>query len=70
VGRLLETRFNAGKRQSLRVVGGEGVRFELDDGRRVIDGSNTGGPLGHRHPDLVEAARKAANSPVVNDGWL
>ena len=34
VGRLLETRFNAGKRQSMRVVGGEGVRFELDDGRR------------------------------------
>jgi 4-aminobutyrate aminotransferase-like enzyme len=70
VGRLLETRFNAGKRQSLRIVGGEGVRFELDDGRRVIDGSNTGGPLGHRHPDLVEAVRQAANYPVVNDGWL
>ena len=70
VGRLLETRFNAGKRQSMRVVGGEGVRFELDDGRRVIDGSNTGGPLGHRHPDLVAAVRRAADSPVVNDGWL
>ncbi|TME47731.1 MAG: aminotransferase class III-fold pyridoxal phosphate-dependent enzyme, partial [Chloroflexi bacterium] len=70
MGRLLETRFNAGKRQSVRVVGGDGVRFELDDGRRVIDGSNTGGPLGHRHPDLVEAVRKAANNPVVNEGWL
>ena len=70
MGRLLETRFNAGKRQSMRVVGGEGVRFELDDGRRVIDGSNTGGPLGNRHPDLVAAVRRAADSPVVNDGWL
>jgi 4-aminobutyrate aminotransferase-like enzyme len=69
VGRLLETRFNAGKRQ-FRIVGGQGVRFELDDGRRVIDGSNTGGPLGHRYPDMVEAARKAADNPVVNDGWL
>jgi 4-aminobutyrate aminotransferase-like enzyme len=70
VGRLLETRFNAGKRQPLRIVGGEGVRFQLDDGRRVIDGSNTGGPLGHQHPDLVEAVRQAATNPVVNDGWL
>jgi 4-aminobutyrate aminotransferase-like enzyme len=70
VSRLLETRFNAGKQRSIRVVGGEGVRFELEDGRRVIDGSNTGGPLGHRHPDLVEAVRKAADNPVVNDGWL
>lgn len=70
MGRLLETRFNAGKREPVRIVGGHGVWFELDDGRRVIDGSNTGGPLGHRHPDMVEAVRKAADSPVVNDGWL
>jgi 4-aminobutyrate aminotransferase-like enzyme len=70
VQRLLETRFNAGGRAPVRIVGGEGVYFVLDDGRRVIDGSNTGGPLGHRHPDLVEAIHRAANHPVVNDGWL
>ena len=37
---------------------------------RLSDGSNTGGPLGHRHPDLVAAIHKAADNPVVNDGWL
>ena len=68
--RLLETRFNAGGHAPVRIVGGEGVHFVLDDGRRVIDGSNTGGPLGHQHPDLVEAIHRAASNPVVNDGWL
>ena len=68
--RLLETRFNAGGRAPVRIVGGEGVHFVLDDGRRVIDGSNTGGPLGHQHPDLVQAIHRAATNPVVNDGWL
>lgn len=67
---LLETKFNAGGGKLVRIVGGEGVRFVLDDGRRVIDGSNTGGPLGHRHPDLVAAMHRAADNPVVNDGWL
>jgi 4-aminobutyrate aminotransferase-like enzyme len=70
VSKLLETRFNAGGRAPVRVVGGEGVHFVLDDGRRVIDGSNTGGPLGHQHPDLVEAIHRAATNPVVNEGWL
>ncbi|MHB8613802.1 MAG: aminotransferase class III-fold pyridoxal phosphate-dependent enzyme [Candidatus Dormibacteraceae bacterium] len=68
--RLLETRFNAGGRAPVRIVGGEGVHFVLDNGRRVIDGSNTGGPLGHQHPDLVQAIHRAATNPVVNDGWL
>jgi 4-aminobutyrate aminotransferase-like enzyme len=68
--RLLETRFNAGKGQTPRIVGGEGVHFILDDGRRVIDGSNTSAPLGHRHPAMVEAVRRAADFPVVNEGWL
>jgi 4-aminobutyrate aminotransferase-like enzyme len=70
VQRLLETKFNAGGRASVRIVGGDGVHFVLDDGRRVIDGSNTGGPLGHQHPDLVEAIHRAATNPVVNEGWL
>lgn len=68
--RLLETKFNAGGRGPVRIVGGEGVHFVLADGRRVIDGSNTGGPLGHQHPDLVDAIRRSATNPVVNDGWL
>ena len=68
--RLLETRFNAGGPTPVRIVGGEGVHFVLDDGRRVIDGSNTGGPLGHQHPDMVQAIQRAATNPVVNDGWL
>jgi hypothetical protein len=53
----------------LTVVGGEGVYFQLEDGRRLIDGSNTGGGLGHRHPAMVEAIRRAADTPVVNEGW-
>ena len=68
--RLLETRFNAGGPTPVRIVGGEGVHFVLHDGRRVIDGSNTGGPLGHQHPDMVQAIHRAATNPVVNDGWL
>jgi 4-aminobutyrate aminotransferase-like enzyme len=51
------------------VVGAEGVWFHLADGRRVIDASNTAAPLGHRHPGLVAAAQKAADSPALNEGW-
>lgn len=53
----------------MAVVGGEGVYFYLSDGRKLIDGSNTGGGLGHRHPAMVEAIRRAADTPVVNEGW-
>jgi 4-aminobutyrate aminotransferase-like enzyme len=67
---LIRTGLNAGSGPSWKVVGGSGVRFELDDGRHVIDASNTGGPLGHGHPDLVEAVRRAAHSPVINEGWF
>jgi 4-aminobutyrate aminotransferase-like enzyme len=70
VQKLLETKFNAGGKGPVRIVGGEGVHFILADGTRVIDGSNTGGPLGHQHPDMVAAIRRAATNPVVNDGWL
>ncbi len=69
VSRLLKTGLNAGNEAPPVVVGGEGVYFHLDDGRRVIDGSNTGGALGHRHPAMVEAMRRAADTPVVNEGW-
>jgi 4-aminobutyrate aminotransferase-like enzyme len=51
------------------IVGGQGVYFTLADGRRVLDGSNTGGPLGHQHPAMVEAISRAAAAPVVNESW-
>ena len=70
MSKLIYTGLNAGKRVPFKVVGGDGVRFHLDDGRKVLDASNTGGPLGHRHPDMVEAVRKAAENPVINEGWF
>ncbi len=68
MGRLLRTGLNAGM-DAPRVVGGKGVYFHLSDGRRVLDGSNTGGPLGHGHPRMAEALRKAADLPMVSEGW-
>lgn len=67
--RHLSTSLTAGKAAVPNVVGGEGVWFELSDGRRVIDASNTAAPLGHGHPEIAEAVRKAASAPVVNEGW-
>jgi 4-aminobutyrate aminotransferase-like enzyme len=69
MSRLLRTGLNAGDSVPPTVVGGEGVYFHLQDGRRLIDGSNTGGGLGHSHPRMIEAIRKAADTPVVNEGW-
>src|SRR4029450_11129445 len=69
MSKLLRTGLNAGDSAPLTVVGGEGVYFHLEDGRRLIDGSNTGGGLGDRHPGMVEAIRRAADTPVVNEGW-
>lgn len=68
--RLIQMSFNAGTKPVARIVDGEGVYFILDDGSRVIDGSNTGGPLGHRHPVMMEALQRAISFPVVNDGWF
>jgi 4-aminobutyrate aminotransferase-like enzyme len=70
MSRLLQTGLNAGKEPLAKIVGGDGVRFHLADGRKVIDGSNTGGALGHAHPDMVQAVRDAAATPVVNEGWF
>jgi 4-aminobutyrate aminotransferase-like enzyme len=64
--RVLSTSLTAGS-QPL-VVGGEGVWLELEDGRRVIDGTNTAAPLGHAHPEIVEAVRSSARSPSINEG--
>ena len=57
--RLLSTSLTAGESQDLRVVGGHGVWFRLGDGREVIDASNTAAPLGHCHPEIMEAIRRA-----------
>ena len=67
--RLLSTSLTAGESQDLRVVGGHGVWFQLADGREVIDASNTAAPLGHCHPEIIEAVRRAAAAPVLNEGW-
>lgn len=69
MSRLLQTGINAGKTLA-RVVDGKGSLFVLEDGRELIDASNTGGGLGHAHPEMVEAIRKAATAPVINEGWL
>jgi 4-aminobutyrate aminotransferase-like enzyme len=68
-GRLLSTSLTAGKDAVPAVVGGQGVYFELADGRRVIDASNTAAPLGHAHPEVDEALRAAIGAPALNEGW-
>ncbi|HEY6275850.1 MAG TPA: aminotransferase class III-fold pyridoxal phosphate-dependent enzyme [Streptosporangiaceae bacterium] len=66
---LLFSDFNIGRSAEVSIAGGEGIHFLLDDGRRVIDGSDTGAALGHAHPDIVAAIHAAADAPIVNDGW-
>jgi 4-aminobutyrate aminotransferase-like enzyme len=66
---LLFSDFNIGRSAEVSIVGGGGIHFLLDDGRRVIDGSDTGAALGHAHPDIVAAIHAAADAPIVNDGW-
>lgn len=68
--RLLSTGLNTGDTGYGAICGGEGVHFVLEDGRRLLDASNTGGPLGHAHPEVVAALREAASSPTINEGWL
>ena len=71
MSKLIYTGLNAGKGKITKVVGGKGVYFHLEDGRKVLDGSNTGGPLGHLHPRMVEAVQDAAGRcPVINEGWF
>ncbi|HEY2440949.1 MAG TPA: aminotransferase class III-fold pyridoxal phosphate-dependent enzyme [Solirubrobacteraceae bacterium] len=68
-GRLLSTSLTAGKAAVPAVVGGHGIYLELADGRRVIDASNTAAPLGHAHPEVIEALRAELASPALNEGW-
>lgn len=67
--RLLSTSLTAGRSAVPAVVGARGCYLELADGRRAIDASNTAAPLGHAHPDLVEALRSGLDGPALNEGW-
>ena len=67
--RLLSTSLTTGDEANPSIVGGHGVWFRLSDGREVIDASNTAAPLGHCHPEIIEAVRQAADAPVINEGW-
>jgi 4-aminobutyrate aminotransferase-like enzyme len=66
---LLSTSLTSGAAAVPTIVGGSGAWFELADGRRVLDASNTAAPLGHGHPEIIEAIKDAAGAPVVNEGW-
>jgi 4-aminobutyrate aminotransferase-like enzyme len=68
-GRLLSTSLTTGKAAVPSVVDGDGAWLVLADGRRVVDGSNTAAPLGHKHPEIVEAVARAAASPALNEGF-
>jgi 4-aminobutyrate aminotransferase-like enzyme len=67
--RLLSTSLTAGRSAVPGVVGGSGIYLELADGRQVIDASNTAAPLGHAHPEVVEALRGQLDAPALNEGW-
>src|SRR4051812_32763543 len=67
--RLLSTSLTTGTAAVPTVASAEGAYFELADGRRVLDASNTAAPLGHRHPEVVEAVQRAATAPALNEGW-
>lgn len=69
MSRLLNTSLTTNEDEPVRVVGGEGCWYHLSDGRKVLDGSNSAGALGHRHPDMVETIRKAAEFPAISEGW-
>lgn len=71
MSKLIHTSHVAGDRDGgeLNIIDGDGVHFQLNDGRKLLDASNTGGVLGHKHPDMVEAILKSAEKPAVNDGW-
>ncbi|SNT10439.1 aminotransferase class III-fold pyridoxal phosphate-dependent enzyme [Rhodococcoides kyotonense] len=52
------------------LVGGEGAYLDYSDGTRILDASNTGGPLGHAHPAMVEAVVESARFPVATEGQM
>ena len=59
-----------GEVPGVEISGGAGATLELSDGRKVIDaGSISASLLGHSHPALVEAVKRAAEAPYVTDGF-
>jgi len=59
-----------GEQPPFSIVGGRGATLVLSDGREVIDaGSISASILGHGHPALVEAVKRAAEAPYVSDGF-
>lgn len=70
MSKLVSTGLNAGKQRGPTIVGGKGVYLQTKDGREILDFSNTGGPLGHSHPHMVETVQQAAAiAPALNEGW-
>jgi 4-aminobutyrate aminotransferase-like enzyme len=67
---LLASMRAPGESPPFSIVGGRGATLRLSDGREVIDaGSISASILGHAHPDLVAAIRRAADEPYVSDGF-
>ncbi|HWD73493.1 MAG TPA: aminotransferase class III-fold pyridoxal phosphate-dependent enzyme [Solirubrobacteraceae bacterium] len=69
MSRVLSTSLTAGRTAVPAVVGAAGIHLRLADGRDVIDASNTAAPLGHAHPEVIEALRAEIDSPALNEGW-
>ena len=69
MSRLLNTSLTTNEDEPVSVVGGKGCWYHLSDGRKVLDGSNSAGALGHRHPDMVETILKSAEFPAISEGW-
>ena len=69
MSRVLSTSLTAGRGAVPAVVGAAGIHLKLADGREVIDASNTAAPLGHAHPEVVEALRAGIDGPALNEGW-
>lgn len=69
MSRLLNTSLTTNENEPVSVIGGQGCWYHLSDGRKVLDGSNSAGALGHRHPDMVETVLKSAEFPAISEGW-
>lgn len=66
---LLATTLTTNEAEPVFVTGGQGCWYHLSNGRKVLDGSNSAGALGHCHPDMVAATQRAAAHPTVSEGW-
>lgn len=66
-GLLVGAGLRTSAKPSHAIVDGEGVWLIRKDGQRILDASNTGAPLGHRHPAMVGALASVGQLPVVNE---